>query len=206
MVKIFVGRLSPTVTTAQLRELFEQYGTVSDCDILRDYGFVHMSSEADARKAISALDKHDLCGSKLSVELSTSRAMKSCQLIVKNLPKGISSQDLHKMFKKYGTVTLCRNLGDNAVVHMRFPSMATNAVKNLNGDIYKGQVLSVELATTSPNPHQTVSNTKCAPTTNAWPKSTTREWKSSDIFPVRVANGGDKGIVKYLLLNCTTIN
>ena len=193
MVKIFVGRLSPTVTTAQLRELFEQYGTVSDCDILRDYGFVHMSCEVDARKAINALDKHDLCGSKLSVELSTSRAMKSCQLIVKNLPKGLSSQDLHKMFKKYGTVTLCRNHGDNAVVHMRFPSMAANAVKNLNGESYKGHMLSVELVSTAPSSTLPISNAKFGPTTNAWPKSTTREWNSSDIFPVGVSNGSDKG-------------
>ncbi|CAK8695466.1 unnamed protein product [Clavelina lepadiformis] len=151
MVKIFVGRLAPTVSSAQLRDLFEKYGPVSDCDILRDYGFVHMSHESDAQRAISALDKYDLCGSRLSVELSTSRSMKSCQLTVKNLPGGITSQDLHKLFKKFGTVTLCRINSDSATVHMRFPSMATNAVRNLSGETYRGNVLSVQFANTSIN-------------------------------------------------------
>jgi len=175
MVKIFVGRLSPSVTSTQLRELFEKYGTVSDCDILRDYGFVHMSDESDAHRAISALDKYDLCGSKLSVELSTSRSMKSCQLLVKNLPNAITSQDLHKLFKKFGTVTLCRIMGDHAVVHMRFPSMANNAVRNLSGETFRGNVLSVEFANNNNNK-----------TTNVWTKGSS---KASGGFPSDSSNG-----------------
>jgi len=146
MVKIFVGRLAPCVSAPQLRQLFEKFGSVSDCDILRDYGFVHMPQESDAQRAIKALDKYSFCGSRLSVELSTSRSMKSCQLIVKNLPQNISHDDLHKLFKKFGTVTLCKMNGDNAVVHMRFPSMATNAVRCLSGETINGSVLSVEFA------------------------------------------------------------
>nr|CAB3267881.1 uncharacterized protein zf(c3h/c2h2)-1 [Phallusia mammillata] len=123
-----------------------------------------MSDESDAHRAISALDKYDLCGSKLSVELSTSRSMKSCQLIVKNLPGGINSQDLHKLFKKFGTVTLCRIMGDHAIVHMRFPSMANNAVRNLSGEIFRGNVLSVEFANNNNNK-----------TTNTWKPSAKRD-------------------------------
>ena len=152
MVKIFVGRLAPSVSSLQLRQLFEKYGAVSDCDILRDYGFVHMSSDYDAQKAINALDKYELCGSRLSVELSTSQSMKSCQLIVKNLPGGILHDDLHKLFKKFGTVTLCKICGKYAIVHMRFPSMATYAVRSLNGETWRGNVLSVEF----------VNNTNCS--------------------------------------------
>lgn len=173
MVKIFVGRLSPAVTSLQLRELFENYGPVSDCDILRDYGFVHMSDESDAHRAINALDKYDLCGSKLSVELSTSRSMKSCQLIVKNLPGGINSQDLHKLFKKFGTVTLCRIMGDHAIVHMRFPSMANNAVRNLSGETFRGNVLSVEFANNNNNK-----------SSNTWKPTTKR-----DGYPNEATNG-----------------
>ena len=99
MVKIFVGRLAPSVSSTQLRQLFEKYGPVSDCDILRDYAFVHMSHESDALRAINALDKFEFCGSRLSVELSTSRSMKSCQLIVKNLPLGATNEDLHKLLR-----------------------------------------------------------------------------------------------------------
>ena len=152
MVKIFVGRLAPSVSSQQLRKLFEKYGAVSDCDILRDYGFVHMSNEGEARRAINALDKFEFCGSRLSVEMSTSRSMKSCQLMVRNLPQGVTNEDLHKLFKKFGTVTLCKINNNAAMVHMRYPSMATNAVRNLSGETYRGNVLSVEFANCSSKP------------------------------------------------------
>ena len=147
MVKIFVGRLAPSISSTQLRQLFEKYGAVSDCDILRDYAFVHMCHESDAIRAINALDKFEFNGSRLSVELSTSRSMKSCQLVVKNLPTGVTNEDLHKLFKKFGTVTLCKVNNSFGTVHMRFPSMATHAVRHLSGETYRGNVLSVEYAT-----------------------------------------------------------
>lgn len=40
MVKIFVGNLSPKVDAAELRKIFEEHGKVSECDIIRNYGFV----------------------------------------------------------------------------------------------------------------------------------------------------------------------
>ena len=41
MVKIFVGNLDEGTTDAnKLRSLFEQYGSVSECDVLSKYGFV----------------------------------------------------------------------------------------------------------------------------------------------------------------------
>lgn len=146
MVKIFVGRLAESVTRDQLQKLFEKFGEVSDCDILRDYGFVHMADESHALKAIRELDRLELGGSRISVELSTSRSMKSCQLIVGNLPDGTSSHDVHRLFKKFGTVTLCRISGGQAMVHMRWASMAVQAIRNLNGETYKGCVLSVQFA------------------------------------------------------------
>ena len=153
MVKIFVGRLAPSVTAIQLRKLFEKYGSVSDCDILRDYGFVHMPNEEDAQRAITALDRYEFYGSRLSVEQSTSRSIKSCQLTVKNLPFGVSNEDMHKLFKKYGTVTLCKVHNDTATVHMRFPSMAAIAVRKLSGESFRGNVLSVEVSNSASRNH-----------------------------------------------------
>ena len=176
MVKIFVGRLAPCVSALQLRQLFEKFGSVSDCDILRDYGFVHMPQETEAQKAIKALDKYNFCGSRLSVELSTSRSMKSCQLIVKNLPRNISHDDLHKLFKKFGTVTLCKMNGESAVVHMRFPSMATNAVRCLSGETILGNVLSVEFATNTNHSEQ--QEQLCS----AMPNRTSTSFQTSEIF------------------------
>ena len=39
-VKIFIGNLSSDTTGDDLRPLFERYGRVSECDVIRNYGFV----------------------------------------------------------------------------------------------------------------------------------------------------------------------
>lgn len=38
--KIFVGNLSEKIKPESLRQLFAGYGTVVECDIIRNYGFV----------------------------------------------------------------------------------------------------------------------------------------------------------------------
>jgi RNA recognition motif-containing protein len=69
--KIFVGRLSEGVTNDVIRELFRKFGKVVECDVVADYGFVHMESEEEAKAAISALDGYNINGSRISVEMST---------------------------------------------------------------------------------------------------------------------------------------
>lgn len=39
-VKIFLGNLSSKTTAEQLRPLFEKYGEVVECDVLKNFGFV----------------------------------------------------------------------------------------------------------------------------------------------------------------------
>jgi RNA recognition motif-containing protein len=63
-VKLFVANLPFTVTDAQLRETFEQFGEVFSSNIKRDrettasrgFGFVKMVSDDDARRAIAELN------------------------------------------------------------------------------------------------------------------------------------------------------
>lgn len=38
--KIFIGNLTDNTKAAEIRELFGKYGTVVECDIVRNYGFV----------------------------------------------------------------------------------------------------------------------------------------------------------------------
>ena len=68
--KLFVGNLSWGVNSDQLRELFEQFGTVSDAVVLeerdtgrsRGFGFVTFDDDAAAEKAIEELHGSDLDG------------------------------------------------------------------------------------------------------------------------------------------------
>jgi RNA recognition motif-containing protein len=62
-MNIYVGNLDYKVNEEDLRDVFEEYGNVSDTKIITDkfsgkskgFGFVVMDSDADANKAINEL-------------------------------------------------------------------------------------------------------------------------------------------------------
>lgn len=68
--KIFVGNLSDSAKTRDLRVQFERFGKVVECDILKNFAFVHMDGEDDAKDAIAALDGQNFAGSRITVEIS----------------------------------------------------------------------------------------------------------------------------------------
>ena len=79
--KIYVGGLAYSVTDAQLQQLFAAYGTVEsakvimdrDTDRSRGYGFVEMSTQEEAEKAIAALNGTQHEGRSLKVNISKPR-------------------------------------------------------------------------------------------------------------------------------------
>ncbi|CAL8089085.1 unnamed protein product [Calicophoron daubneyi] len=70
MVKLFVGNLNPQSKASDLRKKFEVYGKVTECDVVNNYGFVHMEKEADAEAALAGLQNSILDGVKINVERS----------------------------------------------------------------------------------------------------------------------------------------
>ena len=75
MKNIFVGNLSFEASEVEVRSLFEAYGTVDRVNLLTDrdtghargFGFVEMSVNADADRAIAGLNGKDLGGRALNV-------------------------------------------------------------------------------------------------------------------------------------------
>lgn len=53
MVKIFVGRLTEDVQKTEIEDLFKAFGEVTDCSVLKNYGFVHMANLDEAKAAIA---------------------------------------------------------------------------------------------------------------------------------------------------------
>lgn len=82
MKKIYVGNLSFSVTEASLRSAFEKDGSVESVKIVTDrdtgqprgFGFVEMTDDAEAQKAISALNGRDLEGRTLTVNEARPKA------------------------------------------------------------------------------------------------------------------------------------
>jgi cold-inducible RNA-binding protein len=74
-MKLFVGNLSFSATEDSVRSLFETHGTVDRVSIMterdtgrsRGFGFVEMSNDGEAKKAIAALDGREVAGRALTV-------------------------------------------------------------------------------------------------------------------------------------------
>ncbi len=73
--KLYIGSLDFSVTTDQLKELFSEAGTVVDSFVIKDrdsgqskgFGFIEMSSEEEAKKAIEMFNEKDFQGRKIIV-------------------------------------------------------------------------------------------------------------------------------------------
>ncbi len=79
--KLYVGGLSYSVTDDQLRQLFTGQGTVESAKVITDrdtnrsrgFGFVEMSTQEEAEKAIQALNGTQHEGRSLTVNISKPR-------------------------------------------------------------------------------------------------------------------------------------
>ena len=79
--RLYVGNLPYAVTELDLRDLFGGIGTVTDAKIVTDretgrprgFGFVEMSTEDEARKAIEEINGRDVQGRQVAVKEAEER-------------------------------------------------------------------------------------------------------------------------------------
>lgn len=79
--KLYVGNLGFDVTDKELEEVFSQAGVCESVAVITDkfsgqsrgFGFVEMSSTAEAQKAIQQFNGHDLKGRALKVNEARDR-------------------------------------------------------------------------------------------------------------------------------------
>ena len=82
---IYVGGLSYSVTDEQLQNTFSAHGTVESAKVIADretgssrgFGFVEMSTQQEAEKAIEALNGTELDGRTLTVNVAKPREDRS---------------------------------------------------------------------------------------------------------------------------------
>jgi cold-inducible RNA-binding protein len=73
--KLYVGNLTYRTNSSDLEQLFSQYGSVQSAEVISDrdtgrskgFGFVEMSTDAEAKAAIEALHEHEIDGRRLTV-------------------------------------------------------------------------------------------------------------------------------------------
>jgi RNA recognition motif-containing protein len=80
-VKLYVGNMNKSTTSDELNTLFTQAGAVTAVDIIKDrdtgqskgFGFVTMTAQADADKAISMFNAYSLSEHDLKVNIAKPR-------------------------------------------------------------------------------------------------------------------------------------
>ena len=83
-MNIYVGNLPYSVRNDELREAFEEFGTVDSAEVIfdrrtkrsRGYGFVEMGNDDEAHDAIQALNGADFQGRELRVDESKPKGEK----------------------------------------------------------------------------------------------------------------------------------
>lgn len=82
--KLFVGSLPWSINSDSLRELFSQYGEITDAVVITDrdsgrskgFGFVTFANEADAQKALE-MHEREIEGRKIVVNVAKPRENRS---------------------------------------------------------------------------------------------------------------------------------
>jgi RNA recognition motif-containing protein len=85
MTKLFVGGLTYAKTSGDLQAMFEAFGAVQSAQVITDkftgqskgFGFVEMTNDDEAQKAIKELDGSDQDGRRLGVSVARPREERS---------------------------------------------------------------------------------------------------------------------------------
>ncbi|MCA1553677.1 MAG: RNA-binding protein [Chloroflexi bacterium] len=79
--KLYVGNLSYNTSEDDLRQLFSQAGEIKEIALIMDrdtrqpkgFGFVEMTTQAEAQKAIQMFNDHEVDGRRLTVNIARPR-------------------------------------------------------------------------------------------------------------------------------------
>ena len=73
--KLYIGGLMEDITSAELKEVFEEFGEIIECKVITDrytkrckgFGFITFKNDEDAQKAIEEADGGELDGRPIKV-------------------------------------------------------------------------------------------------------------------------------------------
>ena len=130
-VKLFVGNLALDTTQEELSAIFESYGQVVSCSVLRQFAFVHLHGDGSAERAIRELNGREFRGRNLVVEESRGRPLHSTKVFVGNLSGMCTTEDLQELFQTFGKVLECDKVKGEP--HTSASRITTSIGLTLNG-------------------------------------------------------------------------
>ncbi|PAV86787.1 hypothetical protein WR25_23092 [Diploscapter pachys] len=72
MVKLFVGNLTDHCETNKLKQIFQQFTKVTECDVVKNYAFVHIEDD-NPQSIIDRLNGYVFDGKPIHIQMSTSK-------------------------------------------------------------------------------------------------------------------------------------
>ncbi|XP_050431266.1 RNA-binding protein lark isoform X3 [Adelges cooleyi] len=146
--KIFIGNLSEKTTSNDIKPLFEKYGKVVECDVMKNFGFVHMDDDNNGRAAIKALNGSIVNDLAMKVEAATSRRgpnTPTTKIFVGNLSESTKAPEVRELFARYGSVVECDIVRTYGFVHIDTNDVS-RLIKDLNGHMLDGQPIKVQIS------------------------------------------------------------
>lgn len=153
--KLFIGNIDEKTTTTDLKPLFEKYGTVCECDVVKNYGFVHMENEQQGRDAIQNLNGYVVNAQPIKVEAAKSRRAPNTattKIFVGNLTDKTRAPEVRELFSKFGSVVECDIVRNYGFVHLDVEGDINEVIKELHGKSVDGQPLKVQVSTSRVRP------------------------------------------------------
>jgi len=153
-MKLYIGNLGDDgkITSSDLRPLFEQFGTVSECECIKNYAFVHMDDGEKASEAVSGLNGTMIKGRNIKVEKSESKGPRkpSTKLFVGNLAEGTTPAQLKELFTRYASVMEADIIKNFGFVHIDADAgrgKIDEILRELNGYSLNGNDIRVQKST-----------------------------------------------------------
>jgi len=153
-MKLYVGNLGDdgNITSTDLRPLFETYGTVTECECIKNYAFVHMEEESAATEAVTNLNGHSVKGRPIKVEKSESKGPRkpSQKLFIGNIAEGTTNEELKAVFESFAGVLEADVIKNYGFVHIDANAgrqKVNEIIRELNGYNLNGNSIRVQMST-----------------------------------------------------------
>lgn len=163
---VFIKNLDKAIDNKALFDTFSMFGNILSCKVALDehgqskgYGFVHYETQEAADQAIAKVNNMLLNGKIVTVckfVAKRDRAQngvdfsKYTNIYAKNLDLSTKSDDIRKLFSRFGQINSCVIMSDAdgkskgfGFINFEKPESAKQAVEEMNGQMVDGKVIYV---------------------------------------------------------------
>jgi len=195
---LYVGNLNIGLEETRLMNIFQPFGQVVSCRIMRDiyshesrrFGFVSFSSVQEAQRAKEGLNYQSIDGFEIRIcfKKSPSDFKAEANVFIKGFSKDVSSRELDELCNQFGRTVSCsvRTDADGGSLgygYVQFDDEANagRAIQALNGMEFKGSKLEVRNFVASKNRASAKTNIYIKNFPLHWDQATV-EQKVAEIF------------------------